>query len=558
VPTTRHAADGASRFATRFHFLSLLLAYPALLWLGRDMWFRLDEWRIVLGHPHIARLWDVFVPFDIHWATTLVLFYRAVDAVAGASSYLPYMGVTLAVFVVSVHLLWRVLRRCGVDPWVATLCSAALLVLGAGWEAMYWVLILGYTLPLAMTFAAVLVADRDDLRAVHRVGIAALTLVAVMSSGAGVAMVVVPGIVVALRRGVRDGFGVIAPAVVVYALWLALAGSSILDHPGGASTGLAGGVARFVWDGLAASTATLIGPTVIGAVALVALVGWMGVRWRRKGVPPAVPACACGAVAMFLLTAVGRANGGDATLPHYLSTGVALLMPAIALAVTDVLHALRRRGGPALSRVVVYAGLCTVVAHSAWVLTGAAAAASNEDQQSRRIMVAAATLSGEAPPLADSYPEPHLGWAVSAADIVALRDRGDLRAASHLPPALATEVALRLRVAVSTTPVGDTPPRIVDVRDATLVQDGACTIARGSGADLFTVAVSYAGPGAMRVTALTPEALHAFLRGSVDSPDDEVQPTQLLAPGDSRYVDDVAPGTSVLLRFIPGSVRLCP
>jgi hypothetical protein len=52
-------------------------------------------------------------------------------------------------------------------------------------------------------------------------------------------------------------------------------------------------------------------------------------------------------------------------------------------------------------------------------------------------------------------------------------------------------------------------------------------------------------------------SLHAFLRGTAANPSDEVQPMVLLPPGDSRYVDDIQPGSSVLLRFTSGTVRLC-
>lgn len=553
----------AASWAGRAHGASLLLAYPVLLWLGRDMWFRLDEWRIVLGHTAAAgpRWFDVFAPFDVHWSTVLVLFYRGVGVMAGARDYLPYMGVALAVHVLSVHMLWRVLRRIGVDPWVATLSACAVLVLGAAWEAMYWVLILGYTLPLVCTFGAVLLGDRAELHTRHRLAIAALTVAAVMCSGAGVAMIVTPAVVVALRRGVRDGLSVVAPAAAVYAVWLALAGSGILDHPGGASRGQAFDVMRFVWDGVSASVAALVGPTLLGALLLLLVCGWAAVRWRRVGMPAPVPACAAGAVAMFALTALGRANGGAATLPHYLSTGVMLLMPAMALAASDAACRLGRVGRVAAGRAIVFAGLAIVTAHSAATLVAAAHDASTEDQQSRRVILAAAALSRQTQVLPDSVPEPHLAWAVSGADIVRLRDRGDLPPAAT-PPALAAEVRLRVHVAISTAPAGGAAPSqlaLTDAVEVTLPRPApGCVVVRGTTDGFFVVAVTFDTPGELHITAVSPVSVHAFLRGTPAAPADEVQPMVLLPAGDSRWLDDVEPGSSVLLRFTSGVVRLCP
>jgi hypothetical protein len=555
------ATSLADSAAVRFHYLSLLLAYPALLWLGRNMWFREDEWRIVLGHYSNSRPLDIFAPFDVHWSTVTLLVYKPLVALVGASGYLPYLGVTLAIYLVAVHLLWRVLRRCGVDPWVAGLAVAAMLVLGAGWQWMYWALMISYTLPLGFTLGGVLLADRDELRPWHRAGIVAVMLCAEMCVGAGVAMMVVPALVVALRHGLMRGLATLALPVLAYAVWLDMAGGHVLDHPGGASPGMAGQVARFVWDGMSGSLAALVGPMVLGSVALVALGVWLGARWRRIGVPAPVPACAAGAVLVFLLTAVGRVNGGDATLPRYLAAGAALLMPAMALAVTDVLHALRRLrvsrasvAAPAL----VAAGLGVVVVHSAATLVGAVGTASADADYSHRALLAAAALSAREPSLPDSYPESGQAWAVTVADVVRLRDRGDLRPPATLLPGLAAEIRLHIRVALSVNAVPTlAPPVITGVRHATLRPDGDCTVAIGSGPDLFEVSVSFPAAGALRIVPLTPEEVLPFLHGSIDAPSDIVESASLVGPGETRYLDDIAPGSAVVIRFLPGSVRLC-
>jgi hypothetical protein len=554
APAPEASRIEGDRLAGRLHVVSLLVAGPLLFWLGRDMWFRLDEWRIVLGHTGAgSQPWDVFAPFDVHWSTAIVLIYRAVGALVGASSYLPYMAVAIAVHLLAAHLLWRVLLRCGADAWVATLCVAAFLVLGGGWEAMFWLLALSFSLPLALTLGALLLVDRDELRARHRGGIVVLTLVAVMSSGAGVAMLVVPAVVAIRRRGMVHGISAVAPAAAVYALWLALAGSGILDHPGGASATHAGDIARFVWDGMVRSMATLLGPTLLGATALVVLAAWMAVRAVRRDLPPAVLACAIGAVAVFLLTALGRANGDDASAPRYLFAGVGLLLPAVALVITDLARRVR------MPRLLVMAGLGIAVAHSAALLVSNAATASAEDQHSRQLLLAAVAISRDGTTLPQSIPEPVLAWGVLGADVVRLRDAGDLQPPATIPTSTAEEIRLRLHVEVSDTaaPGATTSPQVTAARDATLSTTEGCTVANGSGDNGFTISVAYSGAGALHVTAITPVAVKVYLHGTLQSPTDEAA-RFLLPPQQSRWVDDTAPASTLILHVSAGTVRLCP
>jgi len=571
----RRAIDH-ERLAARVHYATLLLAYPLLLWLGRSTFFRHDEWRIVLGHTGAgSQPWDVFAPFDIHWSTAVVLIYRAVGAVAGSSSYLPYLGVSLAVHVVASHLLWRVLLRCGADRWIATGLVAAFLVLGAGWEALYWVLSLTSTLPLALVLGAALIADRaarggragglqpaeegagrgriclPRLGARLSAPVTMLTLLAVMSGGPGVAMLVIPALVGLQRGGPRRAVSLVAPAAGVYVLWLALAGSAILHHPGTTSGG--GAVAGFVWDGLTASMATMLGPAALGVAALLGLGAWMAVRAHARALPPLIPACAVGAVAVFALTALGRGNGGDATTSHYLYAGIGLLLPGAALALTDLVRRLR------LPRTALLAGLGVVVAHSGAMLALDADALTHDDQASRSLLLAAARLSQDGTALPDSVPEPILGWAVSTADVERLRAQDVLVPPAALDPAVAAEVSLRIHVAVSATRIAGAgeAPQVSGIDGGTLsTAPAGCVVAAPSSANGFTVSVAYAQPGALHVEAVTPTLLQVYLRGTPQAPADEAAKV-LIAPGDAQWVDAALPGTTLVLRVPTGSVRLC-
>ncbi len=521
------------------------------------MWFREDEWRLVLGHYSNARPLDIFAPFDVHWSTLTLLVYKPLVAITGARSYLPYLGVTLLIYLVAVHLLWRVLRRSGVDPWIAALGAAAVMVVGAAWQPMFWALMISYTLPVAFALGGVLLADTERLTGRRQAAVVATMLLAEMCVGAGLALMVVPALVVAMRHGVRRGLATVAVPALAFLGWLELAGGHVLDHPGGASRGEVGAVARFVWDGLSGSMATLAGATVLGSVALVALAAWVGVRWRQRGVPAAIPACAAGAAGLFLLTAVGRVNGGDATTPRYVWAGAVLLMPGVALALSDMQWWVRRRA--AFAPGLLAAGLLALTAHGATQLVGTVSTASAAADHSHQVLLAAAALSRTGTALADSHPESDQAWAVTLADVVRLRDSGELPPPAHIPPAVAAETLLHIRVAVSGTPVDTvTPATITAVDGATARSDGGCTVVSGSGPGYIAVGVHFTGPAALRIVAVTPQVVQGFLAGPVEDPGDMVQPAGLVRPGATLYLDDVAPGSTVILRFLPGAVRLCP
>ena len=92
---------------------------------------------------------------------------------------------------------------------------------------------------------------------------------------------------------------------------------------------------------------------------------------------------------------------------------------------------------------------------------------------------------------------------------------------------------------------------------ATLSDDGTCATARSTGSSPFTVAVHFETRGSLMIVPVTPVELIPYLRGDLNSPSDEVQPTLFLAPGDTRYLIDIQPRTTPLLRFSAGTVRLC-
>jgi hypothetical protein len=545
---------GAPGPAVGFHAVSLLLAYPALLWVGRDMWFTRDDWPFVLRQVGGPRLRDVFAPFDIHWTTLTILLYRAISLAAGARSYLPYLAVCLALHIVVVHLLWRVMLRVGVRPWIASGAAALFLVLGAGSEGMLWAFSVSYGMPLALGLGNVLLTTSGTLTWRLVGAVWTLAVLGLMCSGVGLAMVVLPVVCVAVRHGLRRAVAVAAVPALVFAAWLALTHATVLNRPGAASDQTYSHVPGFVGTGLRSSMGALVGPTAVAVAGLIALAAWGAWRARRGRLPAAVLACACGAVANFTLTALGRVNGGDPTTSRYLYVGAALLLPAVALALSDA-AGLRRRLQP-----LVAAAVLAMAGQSAFVLVASAADMAAQAQHSRLLILAAVSVPDDSEILPRSLPDPGLGFLLHEGDALRLRDQGDLQPLASLPSGVAAEVSRHVHVQVrpgTTALDGSTSPSLVEIHDAVVRADGDCTVATGVGGGPFAVRVAYANVGSLRAEGVTPVIMFLYLGGTVAAPDDQSL-SVLLPPGAPQQVDDTLPGTSVILGFSAGTVRLCP
>ena len=100
--------------------LELLVAGTYLVATHRRLWFFGDDWDFFLNRG--IRSDPVHALFDAHnehWSTLPVIVFRILFAWFGVAHYLPY-----AVVVVTAHLgvcivLWVLLRRVAVNPWLA-------------------------------------------------------------------------------------------------------------------------------------------------------------------------------------------------------------------------------------------------------------------------------------------------------------------------------------------------------------------------------------------------------------------------------------------------------
>ncbi|HTD49101.1 MAG TPA: hypothetical protein VK771_00790, partial [Acidimicrobiia bacterium] len=333
-PTTWHRRAPYLAFAA-------VQVYALVFWLdaGRLEWFYLDEWDF-LAQRKATNLGDLFRPHNEHWTTLPILVYRALYSLFGLRAYLPYRLVVVVMYLAGAALLYVVILRAGVHPWIATAAASLFALFGAGWENAIKPFQMTFTGAFVFGLAQLVLADHDgtfDRR--DRLGLIA-GLIALMMSGIAITMVFVVGLAVLLRRGWRPALGHVAPLGACYVVWwLTIGHTGQVRQLGAQHPRTVGSVFGFVAMGLRGAFSALGHFAGLGAVlALVVLVGVpvaRNVRTRsgRLAELAAPVALAAGAVVFLAITAIGRASFGPeyARISRYVSLTGAMVLPAVAV-----------------------------------------------------------------------------------------------------------------------------------------------------------------------------------------------------------------------------------
>jgi hypothetical protein len=320
--------------------VGLIVAFPLLLFVfGTSQWFYLDDWDFVSAR-HATSAADLLRPHNENLSTLPILFYRAVFTLVRLHSYWPYQVAVVLAHLAAVALLWAVMRRSGVNQWVATLVAGLLILFGSGYQDIIWAFQIGFTGALAFGLGQLLLADHDGpLDRRDAFGLA-MGVCALLCSGVGVTMVVAVGVACLLRRGWRAAAFHTVPLGVGYLVWSALA------HPDGpvnpfhrSHTYVAGQVIRWDLDSLRYSFVDLAHWSGVAVVLGVGLVLGLAVAWiplgrhlrRRQSM---VIGCMVGAVVFASISGVGRWFFGIAysQSSRYVYLVVALILPALAVA----------------------------------------------------------------------------------------------------------------------------------------------------------------------------------------------------------------------------------
>ena len=530
------AARALQGVAVALHAASLAGASVLILWSNRRQWFFGDEWEFFANRLEGGGR-VLFAPHNEHWSTVPILVYRALYEAAGLRTYVPYVAVLLVCHLAVVHLVWRLLRRTGTPPLVASALAAVLAVLGSGSENLLWAFQIGFVASVALGLVHVLLVDHGGRFGRRDVLGWAVAVVALACSGIAVTMAAISGLVVLLRRSLKDAVLTVVPPGAVYLLWLAWIGHEGLRDQGSLLDRLLD-VPSYLWTGLSNALERAGGIPGAGPVLVVLLLVWLVRQEAVRSPGAAVPtAMAAGAGLLFAVIGMGRSNQGveQATSSRYVYIAMALLLPAIG-------RALSTGGLRAPSRQVAVAALLgLVLLQGLDDLRTNAAAEGDRERQVRAQVMAADGLVASGAALVGPQPEPRYTPDLTVDLLRRLREEGALPTGVEVTEADRLAAATQLQLAVTTTaPAAGTLPPTVAGPGVAADGAGCATLPPGAPAD-----VQLDRPGAVEIRAPGGGELVATLRSSTDA----------ALRGPPRPFP-LSPGTSWLQVARPGTVTV--
>jgi hypothetical protein len=366
----------------RLHYAALVLSFGVIIWLGRDQWFFGDDWAIL-----VRRLdGSVMLPHVGHWNLIPAVVFQRMRDWLGLGSYLPFLLLVVIAHLAMCHLIWRVLRRVGVNDWVATMLSILMMLFGGGAENIFWAFQFGFVGAIALGLAVLLLLNRARLSAATMVGIVALSIFAPMFSGTAIPVLVGAAIVGWVRHGFWRVALLLLPTLVSYLTWFILVAvehptgvggiSSVGDLPHAALYSVSmfgGGLGRALpWIGL-------------GLIPAVAVGVWFTSTARRGLAQAAAPAYALviGSIVFVALTTYSRVGFGlsGASAERYAYVILVLLLPAIGIMLSWVVE---RTTSLSVITMIVLAGL--IGFNVTTLVSGAATQARREQASKNRVM----------------------------------------------------------------------------------------------------------------------------------------------------------------------------
>ena len=264
-----------------------------LLILQSRFTFYLDDWSFLLDRRGFGV--GVFLdPHNDHIALAPVAVYKALLALFGMGSLLPFAVASTLVFLLSVVLLFVYLRR-RVGDWPALFGCVLVLFLGAGWNDLLWSFQIAFSASVAAGIGAFLALHRDDRKG--DLAACALLVVACSFSELGIPFAIGALVSVAIGRSPRGG-RLYVPLLpfALYGLWYlgwghtgpkAASFHNFVNSPG------------FVFDSISENLASLLGIAPLfsdvtsanlsglgwGRVMLVIAIGLVAWRLWRGGRP---------------------------------------------------------------------------------------------------------------------------------------------------------------------------------------------------------------------------------------------------------------------------------
>lgn len=326
------------------HYASIVVGLVCILLVSSQQWFFGDDWAIIA--PHLDG--SAMTPHVGHWNLVPALVFPVLRDLFGLGSYLPFLAFALLAHVAVVHLIWRLMNRAGVLPWLSTALAAMLTVLGGAAENILWAFQFGFMGAVAIGLAVVLLLDREKPMPPILMGLViALAAIAPMFSGTAIPLLAAAGILGWIRRGFLRTAVLLLPAAAVYLTWYVVVARAA-DLPSMGFSGPADIVPAILYA--AAMYAGGLGRALpfigLGVIPAIAVLVWAVVTIRRgvRGRAAVALALAGGSAVFVVLTTVSRLDNGlsSAAAQRYAYVTVTLLLPALGLVLSWLADRSRR------------------------------------------------------------------------------------------------------------------------------------------------------------------------------------------------------------------------
>lgn len=498
------------------HVASLGVAAVVLFSVTRDQWFVIDDWIEVEYRFLDQSLWWLLGPTAGTWTTLSRLWQHGMYAVFGFQSYTPYLLQVLALHVLAGHLLWRIMVRVGVWPWIATALALVFVLNGYAAQAFLLAFHIDYVGLLALGLVMILIADSSRRELARDIVLAILAVISLMIGGGSIALIAATGLVVLIRRGWQRAAVVVGPAVCVYGIWFftelrenrppEAAKLNDLPHlPLYVAKGLTATIDRGFLQWLPFESA-ITRRIALGLVFVLA--GWIVLRLRlARGA--AAPAFAMAAGALVYQTTVGlgrlSASTGYSAIPErYAYITLALLLPAVGLLVWDALRLVRND----LVRLTIVVLLGAMIVNSgADALVDAVDREDAREQALRRRMLSTAAVLNDGPYLPDVVVDEASAHAITTSHLRMMATDDALPSLPELTPERRPAASLRIRARFSRR-----QPR-VPRRGSVLLEPapGTSTLPSSPGCTTFQ-----SNTGAPRIELIVPDRTVLAIRSAVD------------------------------------------
>lgn len=321
-----------------------LVFYAALLSITSYMNFFYDEWDFV-SYYRPKQSTSIWLAHNEHWSTFPILVWKLLLLMFGLRSHIPFEAALLAFHVLSVFLLFALVRRRSGDI-PAFLAAVTLLMFGSGGTDIVWAFQIGFVASVAFGLAALLLIDGSS-KWVLRAAAASIALIgSLTSSGNGLAFFAAAGVQVISDRRQWRMLVTFVPPSIAYGVWFLTYGRGQPGSPGlsadlrrGFGLDYVSKVADFVVHGLASAAGGVFGSPSLGAAILPLVTALIAVHWyRQRSIKSWQLGLSAGILAQFTLTGLVRAQGGvdQASESRYLYVAAAFLLPLIADAAREL------------------------------------------------------------------------------------------------------------------------------------------------------------------------------------------------------------------------------